>query len=239
MIWHILLLAFGKNEANPVENINSEVDQLDANGSYLASVFTTLIQAVLVSSMSVVLLYGMFSLKSRFNSNRTEQRLEQRLYKQCGADIDGGVGIGAFSERRRIVDLESVPVWQVPKVKSHRTNHWAKLASAVNRFHFFHFDPLYPRDPLTRSPMRLTTPTQSSHMLPFVLWPDQTRLMEIVTTLMTRQKYWCLVFPGYMYLTSRKLPYLLSLAKFMRYKLYHIINTRLSSILDLNLLDSM
>ena len=44
MIWHILLLAFGKNEANPVENINSDIDQLDANGSYLASVFTTLVQ---------------------------------------------------------------------------------------------------------------------------------------------------------------------------------------------------
>lgn len=130
MIWQIvhIILAFGQIEGNPVDNGSISPQIIEDDGSYIASIFTTLLQAVLVSSMSVVLLYGMFSLKSRFNSNRTEQRLEQRLYKCGSSDIHGGDNngdnpLGIFGERRRIVDLESIPVWQVPKVKSHRTNH--------------------------------------------------------------------------------------------------------------------
>ena len=82
-----------------------------------------IIKAVVVSSMSLVLLYAMFQAKSYFTHPRTNEpsRTEQRLYRQCLGDEEFSESL--FESRRRMANLESIPVWQVPKVKSHRTNH--------------------------------------------------------------------------------------------------------------------
>merc|ERR1711970_1493463 len=115
MIWIILIADF--ISGNPVQQ-HAE----PAETSYFNSIITTLMQAVVVSSMSLVLLYAMFQAKSYFTNPRSEpNRTEQRLYRQCLGDEDFSESI--FESRRRMTNLESVPVWQVPKVKSHRTNH--------------------------------------------------------------------------------------------------------------------
>jgi hypothetical protein len=118
MFWFIFMADF--ISGNPVQqNLMEE----EMPSSYFNSIITTLMQAVVVSSMSLVLLYAMFQAKSYFTHPRTNEpsRTEQRLYRQCLGDEEFSESL--FESRRRMTNLESIPVWQVPKVKSHRTNH--------------------------------------------------------------------------------------------------------------------
>merc|ERR1711962_1826417 len=88
MIWIILIADF--ISGNPVQQaVNTE----EVPSSYFNSIITTLMQAVVVSSMSLVLLYAMFQAKSYFTHPRTNDPspsrtspLEQRLYRQCLGD---------------------------------------------------------------------------------------------------------------------------------------------------------
>merc|ERR1712099_34862 len=85
MIWIILIADF--ISGNPVQQaVNTE----EVPSSYFNSIITTLMQAVVVSSMSLVLLYAMFQAKSYFTHPRTNDpspsRTEQRLYRQCLGD---------------------------------------------------------------------------------------------------------------------------------------------------------
>merc|ERR1712131_564676 len=118
MIWLILMADF--ISGNPVQQ---GLANEDVPTSYFNSIIATLMQAVVVSSMSLVLLYAMFQAKSYFTHPRTNEpsRTEQRLYRQCLGDEEFSESL--FESRRRMANLESIPVWQVPKVKSHRTNH--------------------------------------------------------------------------------------------------------------------
>merc|ERR1712168_953946 len=116
MFWFILMADF--ISGNPVQqNLMEE----EIPSSYFNSIITTLMQAVVESSMSLVLLYAMFQAKSYFTNPRSEPNrsdLPNRtaLYRQIHGDEDFSV----VESRRRMTNLESIPVWQVPKVKSHR-----------------------------------------------------------------------------------------------------------------------
>ena len=85
----------------------------------------------MVSMMSLMLLYAIAYVKSRALSRgspivTTEQRmlrLDQHPATMARFVCQTQPQEEENSKRRKIADLESIPLWQVPKVKSHRTNH--------------------------------------------------------------------------------------------------------------------
>jgi hypothetical protein len=136
-MWTVLMLK--AIQSLPVDDLTSleSEDFADeaASSSIWAAMLTTLMQAVMVSLMSLMLLYAIAYVKSRALSRGTSHLVsEQRLFR---LDQQHPVAMirqtqpphlqesseDSSNKRRKIADMESIPLWQVPKVKSHRTNH--------------------------------------------------------------------------------------------------------------------
>jgi hypothetical protein len=154
-MWPLYLL-LKQISAGPVTMQSDAFDE-SIGTSYLNSLMLMLMQAVLVSVLSLLLLYVITVIKSRTFTTRHgplgvsgvnhkgDEAPEQRLFRldhhpamlraMCGTptpsphshsrESDSTNESMSFTQqvRRKIADLESIPVWQVPKMKSHRTNH--------------------------------------------------------------------------------------------------------------------
>ena len=88
----------------------------------------------MVSLMSLMFLYAIAYVKSRALSRGTGHSASSLVSEQRLFRLDQQHPIALIRQtqpnkeedtqkRRKIADLESIPLWQVPKVKSHRTNH--------------------------------------------------------------------------------------------------------------------
>lgn len=112
-------------ESSPVAEDDFTGDIIDSP-SFMGQFLTTLMQAVMVSLMSLMVFYAIAYVKSRalarggsiIPSEQRLFRLDQHPRYVCQTQPPQD-----DSKRRKIADLESIPLWQVPKVKSHRTNH--------------------------------------------------------------------------------------------------------------------
>jgi len=135
-IWGMLMLK--AIQSLPVDDLALEPDfdfADEASSSIWAAMLTTLMQAVMVSLMSLMLLYAIAYVKSRALSRGTSHLVsEQRLFRldqqhpvamirQTQPPHLPETSEDNSNKRRKIADMESIPLWQVPKVKSHRTNH--------------------------------------------------------------------------------------------------------------------
>jgi len=129
-MWGLLLIK--AIQALPVDD--TVEDDFVEESSVLTAMLTTLMQAVMVSLMSLMFLYAIAYVKSRALSRGTGHGASSLVSEQRLFRLDQQHPIALIRQtqpnkeedtqkRRKIADLESIPLWQVPKVKSHRTNH--------------------------------------------------------------------------------------------------------------------
>jgi len=132
-MWGLLLLK--AIQALPVDD--TVEDDFVEESSVLTAMLTTLMQAVMVSLMSLMFLYAIAFVKSRALSRGTGHGAASLVSDQRLFRLDQQHPIALIrqtqpnkeedTQKRRKIgfgeDLESIPLWQVPKVKSHRTNH--------------------------------------------------------------------------------------------------------------------
>jgi hypothetical protein len=111
-------------QAAPVEFME-ESDAVSVS-AFCQQITASLFQAVLAASISVVFIACCYALKSTFGN----KNCEFPEFGKRGYSVRNYFRDFQFERKNNVTRIDPVPLWQVPPLKSHRTNRWKEK----NRF---------------------------------------------------------------------------------------------------------
>jgi len=120
MLFLVTILLVNVLQSAPVEAM--EHSDAVSVSSFCQQITASLFQAILAATISVVFIVACYAVKSKFGN----QKCEFPEFGKRGYSVKNyfrGAMESTFDRRQNITRIEPVPLWQVPPLKSHRTNH--------------------------------------------------------------------------------------------------------------------
>ena len=94
-------------------------EEIESIAPLFQQIMSSFGQAIVVTVISCIFILVCYSLKSRWTSTETYNNLSKRGYSVQNYFFDK-----IPSKRDSVSKLDNLPLWQVPPLKTHRTNRW-------------------------------------------------------------------------------------------------------------------